>query len=306
MFTRLAASGLLVWACCAARAQTAESPAFEAAVIKPSAPPTGGRMFMRMTGGPGHGDPAQITYVNVTLKMVLTTAYGVKQYQISGPPWLDTERFDITAKIAPGATEAQFKLMLQNLLAERFGMKLHHETKDLPVFALVVGKNGPKMTESKPDPERDAILKGLADGGPPPAPGRGGRGGGNFGTRIMFNGGRMHLEANYQTMGNLCDMLSNQLGLPVEDHTGLTAHYDLALDFMPDMRVVAVPPGMPMPMPPPGGGDGGGGGAAGASESSGPTLESAVQEQLGLKLERRKGPADFLVIDHMEKTATEN
>lgn len=81
------------------------------------------------------------------------TAYGVKNYQISGPPWLDTERFSIVAKAPPGAAKEQVLVMWQNLLAQRFQLKLHRETNDIPIYELVVGKNGPKLKESAPDPE---------------------------------------------------------------------------------------------------------------------------------------------------------
>ena len=104
-----------------------------------------------MRGGPGSPDPGQITYSNVSLKQVLTNAYGIKSYQISGPKWLDSERFDIVAKIAMGSTKEQFQMMLQNLLAERFKLAVHHETKELPIYALVVGKGGPKLKETVDD-----------------------------------------------------------------------------------------------------------------------------------------------------------
>ena len=86
------------------------------------------------------------------MKNVLTNAYGVKGFQISGPGWLDSERYDIVAKLPRGATKAEFMVMLQNLLAERFKLTLHREKKDLPMYALVVGKNGPKLKESVEDP----------------------------------------------------------------------------------------------------------------------------------------------------------
>ena len=140
---------LIIFTSCAAFGQAAaESPTFEVASVKPAEPQTGMGIRVMMRGGPGSADPGQITYSNVSLKNVLTIAYAVKGYQISGPKWLDSERFDIVAKIAKGATKEQFQLMLQNLLAERFKLTLHHETKELPMYALVVGKGGPKLKES--------------------------------------------------------------------------------------------------------------------------------------------------------------
>src|SRR3954451_10262547 len=129
----------IVSMCCAAYAQDAAGqPTFEVASVKP-APPQSGHMFrIGMSGGPGTPDPGRINFENVSLKNVIMRAYNVKGYQISGPSWLDSERFDITAKVPAGATKEQFQLMLQNLLAERFKLQLHRESKQMPVYALVV------------------------------------------------------------------------------------------------------------------------------------------------------------------------
>src|SRR5262245_6496527 len=121
------------------------SPSFEVASVKPAAPQQAGMFRIGMRGGPGTPDPGQLTYNNVALRNVIMNAYDVRTYQINGPKWIDSERFDIVAKIPPGTSKEDFRLMLQNLLAERFGLKLHKETKDLPSYALVVGKNGPKL-----------------------------------------------------------------------------------------------------------------------------------------------------------------
>ena len=103
-------AGLIIFTSCAAFGQAAaESPTFEVASVKPAEPPTGMGMRVMMRGGPGSADPGQITYTNVTLKNVLMNAYAVKGYQINGPKWLDSERFDIVAKIPKGATKEQFQ-----------------------------------------------------------------------------------------------------------------------------------------------------------------------------------------------------
>jgi uncharacterized protein (TIGR03435 family) len=274
-----------------------------------------------------------LTYTNVSLKNILMNAYGVKGYQINGPKWLDSERFDIAAKIPKDTTKEQFKLMLQNLLAERFKLTLHHETKELPMYALVVGKGGAKLKESVED--GTAAPGGAAQGGgageppPPPPPARPlgdaagpavmGRmrvgadgmpqlppGVGRNGLMMMIMNGRMRMVGNHQSMTALTEMLGNQLGLPVEDASGLKANYDFTLDFSPDgLNGAMGPMGMMPPPPPP---DGGPGGApmAGAPEVGGPTIFAALQEQLGLKLEQKKGPVDLLVIDRLEKVPTEN
>jgi uncharacterized protein (TIGR03435 family) len=303
---------LMVWT---ASAQTGDAPTtFEVASVKPAAPIMGGMIRVRMAGGPGSPDPGQINYSNVTLKNVLMSAYNVKGYQISGPSWLESERFDIVAKVPKGATKEEFRVMLQNLMAERFKLKLHRESKELPIYALVVGKNGVKMKETpKDDPAADVAkgpqtpppgafgegeprLRMGKDGMPQMPPGGPGRGG----MMMMGNGGKMRMQASKQKVTQIVEMLGNQLGRPVVDQTGLTADYDFTLEYAPD-DTMRGPAGM-MPPPP----DGGGGGAPAPSDSTGPSLMSALQEQLGLKLEPKKGPIDLLVIDSLEKVPTEN
>jgi uncharacterized protein (TIGR03435 family) len=126
----------------AAWAQSAP-PAFEVASVRPVKSGFKDRKSMTV-------DPGRITYTNVSLKDCIQAAYGVKTYQISGPGWLDTERYDVAAKAADAAAEPQLMRMLQTLLAERFQLKLHHETKDLAVYSLVVGKNGSKLQTGDP------------------------------------------------------------------------------------------------------------------------------------------------------------
>jgi len=125
----------------------AKGETFEVASVKqsPPVPPAGGVYFGPPRGGPGTPDPEQITWTYALMKTVLMTAYDVKNYQINGPAWLDSERYDIAVKIAPGATKEQVGVMWQNLLAERFGLKVHHESKEFQVSELVVGKDGAKL-----------------------------------------------------------------------------------------------------------------------------------------------------------------
>jgi uncharacterized protein (TIGR03435 family) len=304
-------AGLTALTAWAAIAQTGEaSPTFEAASVKPSAPMTGNRLMVRMQGGPGTPDPGQITYTNVAMKNLLMLAYNVKGYQISGPGWLESERFDIMAKIAKGATKEQFQVMMQNLLAERFKVKLHRESKDLPIYALVVGKNGVKMKESpKDEPAAAQDMAGRGGGsfgGPEIKMGKDGipqlpKGGMGRGGMIMMGmGGKMKLQGSKQALTQIAEMLTNQFGRAVVDQTGLTANYDFELEFVPDETTRM--PGMDH-MPPPSS-DGGGG--PNASDGAGPSLMTAIQEQLGLKLESKKGPIDLLVIDSVEKVPTEN
>jgi uncharacterized protein (TIGR03435 family) len=325
MRTAILCAGLIISTSCAAFGQgAAESPTFEVASVKPAEPQPEGMMRVRMSGGPGTPDPGQLTYTNVSLKNVLTNAYDVKEYQINGPNWLDGERFDIVAKIPQGTTKEQFKLMLQNLLAERFKLALHHETKELPIYALVVGKGGPKLKEAV---EEDAAAPQGAAAPPPPPPGRDeagpvrlkmdadgmpqlpsgmGRNGVMMMTVLNGSGGlRTRMVCKGQPVSALLATLSSQLGRPVVDATGLKAKYDITLDFAPDgLKGTAIM--MPPPPPQHDGAPGGGGPMASAPDAGGPTIFTALQEQLGLKLEQRKGPVDLLVIDRMEKVPTEN
>ena len=197
--------------------------------------------------------------------------------------------------------------------AERFKLSLHHETKDQPIYALVVGKNGVKMKET---PEAPATDSGPSGDGPPPAPklpdgpvrftmgangapklppGMAGK------AMVMMNGtgGKMTMTASGQTTAQLVDMLANQLGKPVVDNTGLTKKYDYSLEFTPEEGARGGMMGMQMHAA-------GDGNAQAPPAESGPSLFTAVQEQLGLKLEQKKGPVDTLVIDRIEKTPTEN
>ncbi len=336
----LAGVGLVLLVSCASQAQapTEETPAFEVASIKPAAPQPAGMLRVMMRGGPGTPDPGQLTYTNVTLKNILMNAYDVKGYQIQGPGWLDSERYDVMAKIPKGATKEQFRLMLQNLAAERFKVALHRDTKEMPVYSLVVGKNGPKMKESVEDP---APKDGAGSEGGPSAGNTGGAAlaprpldphgpvvsgripvgkdgmpqlppGSPKGTMMMMmNGGRFRMNASGQTMVGLVNMLANQLGRPVIDNTGLTGKYDFTLDFAPEEggRMPGPMGAMPIQAPSHAGEGGGGGGGPLASQPEGQpglSLFTAVQEQLGLKLEQKKGPVELIVIDRAEKVPTEN
>jgi uncharacterized protein (TIGR03435 family) len=319
---------------------------FEVASVKPAAPQGPGRFMIGMRGGPGNGDPGRITYNNVSLQDLMTTAYGVKRSQISSEPaWLDTERFDITAKVRPGASKEEAKVMLQNLLADRFKLVIHRETREMPMYALVVGKSGPKLKESPPD---TAAAPAPPDGdhdAPPPPPMMGGRGPMQMGKDgcpegppdvgnrprnfMMITPFGACMIASNQTMSDLADVLSNDFDRPVTDLTGLKGKYDFHLRFDPSslggrmggMMKMGPPPGGMVA----GGAAGPGGGMATASgqgrgdtvgmgpatqtmdpQEMPPTIFAALQEQLGLRLEPKKGPAALLVIDHVEKAPTEN
>jgi len=336
MRTTILGACLTLAASCSAMAQTAGEPlSFEVASIKPAAPMQPGRMMMGSKGGPGSADPGHLTYTNLSVKNMLVNAFGVKPYQISGPAWLDTERFDVVAKVPQGATKEQVKVMLQNLLKDRFKLEVHHEAKDMPMYALVVGKNGPKMKESPPDdpasaatgttgpnPNDDVPTKLAApvkitmgpDGMPQFPAGMAPKKGCMQMMMGTPSGMKAHMVCTKQTMQALVVQLSNQMDKPVSDLTGLTANYDFTLDFAPDEnRMMAMMPAggaavaFTRDVSGPGPGPGPGGPYANNNEPPAvPPLAAAVQEQLGLKLEQKKGPVDLIVVDKMEKVPTDN
>jgi uncharacterized protein (TIGR03435 family) len=270
-------------------------------------------MMMGRRGGPGTKDPGLFSCNNCNLSMLITQAYNIKSYQLSLPGSLDTDRFDISAKVPDGATKEQFRLMLQNLLAERFKLALHREPKEMQVYDLVVLKSGLKIKEAVEEPAKDAD----ADA-PPPSPlaGRGGRGPnldkdgypvipkGCNGCIMVVGGGKARMHMEKETMQGFADMLSDQQSRPVTDATGLKGKYDFDVTF--DMDRMGM--GRGGPPPPPGGGAAGSGGDSPLSADSdmGVPLAGAIQSQLGLKLESKKGQVEMIVVDHAEKVPTEN
>jgi uncharacterized protein (TIGR03435 family) len=242
---------------------------------------------------------------------------------------MNADRFDILAKMPEGSNKDQVPDMLQTLLAERFKLTLHHDTRDTPVYALVVGKGGPKLKEAPPeDPAPIAADKPAADAAPAPgqpaassdskpaAPAKvtmkqSGKGmvinSKETGPMRMTPGenGSWRLEGDRMTMEMLTAMLSQYLDRPVVDLTELKGKYQVALDMSMDtLMAVARKAGVNVPaMAPPGGKASNP--ADAASDPTGSSLFTSVQ-QLGLKLEPRKLPYDYLVIDHVEKSPTEN
>jgi uncharacterized protein (TIGR03435 family) len=243
---------------------------FEAASVKPAPPPTPGMMKVQMGG-----DPGMVDYKNVSLKSVIARAYGMKDYQVSGPDWLDTERFDILAKIAPNTPPDQVNLMLQNLLAERFKLKAHREQKVMPVYAMVVGKGGPKLKPMEGEQE---------------------------GRMRMTIGPRGRKMSGPTTMSDLAGGLSSMMDRPVVDLTELKGTYDVDLEWVPDERegggIMAKMKAMAEAASTDPKGDPNG--------PNGLTLFGALREKLGLRMESRKSPVDIVVVDSGEKVPTEN
>jgi uncharacterized protein (TIGR03435 family) len=275
MHRTIAGMALVVMASVGLWGQAAAPLTFEVASIKPAAQDARGTMIRMMPGG-------ALTVTNATLRLLVTVAYDVRDFQISGGPgWVGSERYDVNAKAESSASsesvpedprnmtdaqrktnQEQMRQRLQALLADRFQLTIHRETKEAPVYALVVAKNGPKLQESK-------------EGGP----------------RLMM--GRGQLNGQGALMEMLANVLSGQLGRPVLDKTGLQGKYDFKLEFTPDPGQGAEPfgglgPGPDAPPPP---------------DPNGPSIFAAIQEQLGLRLESTKGPVEMIVIDRVEKSS---
>ena len=267
--------------------QSSQNATFEVASVKrsPPVPPTGGVYFGPARGGPGTPDPGQITWTYATLRGLLMTAYDVKEYQISGTPdWMNTERYDIIAKVPEHASREQVRVMWQNLLAERFGVMLHHESKEFQVEELVIGKGGSKLKETALDPAT------LIDPGPPTFDKNRELAGPGYVTTFNMINGEAHTVAKGQPLSKLTAMLGNMLRRPVIDKTGLTGKYDFSLDFRMDLRAIGT-----------------GGAAPGDNAPDpGPDITAAVQQQLGLRLVPGKAMLDLLVIDKAEKVPTDN
>jgi uncharacterized protein (TIGR03435 family) len=230
-------------------------PQFEAASIKPSKSTDRRRL--------NDSKPELFRVYNATARWLIQQAYGIKAFQIQGgPPWAGSDLFDIVAKPQALVNSEQLKTLLQSLLAERFQLEVRHETREAPVYALLVGKNGAKskvaaVTEG---PVRVVIRRGL-------------------------------LDAPAMDMAGLAGMLSEFTGVKVLDQTGLTGRYAVRLQWIPDENQVAMFQSMGVPE----------GYGAPAPDPMGATLFAALQEQLGLRLESQKGPVDMLVIEHIER-----
>lgn len=309
-FTRLAA--IAAFCANAAFSQTAKTPEFDAASVKPAAPQGDGRMMVGMRGGPGTGDVGHATFTNMSLMNLITKAYDVKEYQVTGPSWLGAERYDLETTEPADTTKEQFGLMLQKLLADRFHLTLHHESKEFQGYELVVTKGGSKLKESSPE---DAAFD-PAKAGPPSEPGRGGplkldakgfipldHPGMLMRFQMNPKGGAIaHMSARAQTLDRLSEMLGNEVKRPVVDKTGLKGKYDFTLEYAAE-NLPMPGGGPPPPGPPPSGPPAA---AAENPDDLAPTITTAIQQQLGLRLDAKKIQLDVLIIDKADKVPTEN
>ncbi len=241
-------------------------PAFEVASVKPNTSDDH-RASMRMGG-------SELLLNNFSLKRLIMLAYDVKNFSISGPDWLDNVRFDVAAKPPAGMTREQLKPMLRALLEERFKLQVHRESKTMTGYALVVGKGGLKVKE---------LEESVGDNN------------GNAGSQISV--GRGQLTASRMTMKSLADWLQNPVDRPIADMTEIKGSFDIKLEWTPEENPVMAAAH---------------GAATGPNEGAerkadaGPTIFTALQEQLGLRLQTQKVPVDTVIIDRVERTPTEN
>jgi uncharacterized protein (TIGR03435 family) len=298
MRTLIEYSAIVALLSSAAAAQTpAATPTFEVAVIKPSLPMAEAIPLLRegkLKAGVSI-DRARVDMGFVTLTDLIVAAWKIKPHQISGPDWLSMQRFDIQARLPDGAVEDQLPQMLQGMLADRFGLKTHTESRVLSAFALVVGKNGAKLPPSTlpPDPEPARGLTTLTPSAGGTLTASAGPGGP---TRMTMGPNGLQLVMLKAKISALADMLTSILGKPVVDRTGLTGDYQITLDIpQSDVANVARALGM-----------GGPATTIGAPiDPGGGSMFQAV-EQFGLRLDSRKEQIETLVIDHMERLPTPN
>jgi uncharacterized protein (TIGR03435 family) len=305
--------GAPMLALAAGQSQRADAPAqpqpqFEVASIKPNKSGDGRMMMGVQPGG-------RLNAINVTLKMLIRNAYQVQDFQIvGGEKWINDDRFDVIAKAEDGDTENPFRatntgepsrgqLMMRSLLAERFKLAVHDETREMPIYALVLahndGKLGPQIQKSSVDCQAMSRSRGPGAGsgtgpgagpgaGPGPADGKAMQGPPGPGDRMPcgIRVGPGNMSVGGVPLSQFAASLGMWVGRIVVDKTGLTGNYDFNLTWTPD-QMPQRPPGMGGPEPPP-------------IDPNGPSIYTAVQEQLGLKLDSQKGPVTVLVIDHAE------
>ena len=259
-------------------AQTPATAAFEVASVKPNKTGDGRVMLGLQPGG-------RFNATNVPLRMLLRQAFNVQEFQlVGGPDWIGSDRFDVVAKAPEGGefNADAMRPMLRSLLIERFKLAFHNESREMPIYALMKaradGRLGPNLVPAAVD---CAAMRGRRSGGPPPAPPQPGQ---KMECGFMMGPGRMN--AGGMPMSQLAQALSPQVGRIVLDKTELTGNYDFEMTYAPEG--FAGPPPLLNGAPPP-------------VDPNAPTLFTALQEQLGLKLDSQRGPVDVVVIDRVEQ-----
>ena len=245
-------AGLLVLGACGAFGGPAEAPAFEVASVKAIA----------AAGGEGRGhemvtpSPSGVTMRNIALKSVVGWAYHLQSIQIVGPAWLDNDRYDIVAKASGEVPKDTLRQMMQTLLAQRFKLEFHRDTKEMPAYVISIAKTGLKIKNSETTGEMD-----------------------------VKPNGKMGAAFSRVSLAQLTEMVSSQLQGVVVDQTGLKGTYDFTLDMSTLISSDFHPTSM---------------------EDVITLIAQAASEQLGIKIEQKKVPAERLLVDHMERAPVEN
>jgi uncharacterized protein (TIGR03435 family) len=260
------------------RSQDRLAETFEVASIKPS----GAQSVRGWEGGLGTKDPGRYHFGLAAPLDLIMVAYHVDPFQISSKTPLTQPQFDLDAKTPPGATKEQFRAMMQNLLAERFHLKMHIESKEFPGYELVVSKTALKLTDAAGSSGPETTRPARDEGFPVLPPGRPGM------AATMSDSGDyilIRMRSRRQPVSALARMISVPDEPPVADKTGLTGTYDFTLEYTREPRGVT-----PVDAPPP----------------AAPDLFQALQQQLGLQLVAKKLPFDVVVIDSIDKMPTAN
>jgi uncharacterized protein (TIGR03435 family) len=261
---------------------TSVRPAFEVASIKPSKSDEQGTYLRRQPGGLYRATNAQVRALIASAYLNEFPPKGGRIF--GGPGWIDREHFDIEAKAEGNPSREEVNLMAQSLLEDRFKLVVHRETRQLPIYALVrskAGRTGPQLVEHS-----DSSKCTDPAAGPPSAPHPGEAMPAFCGGFFMIPGaGALRESGNGITMDMMVQFLTQSLDRTVLDRTGLGGVFDFTLEFAPELGPAFQP----------------GANATASDPSAPPSIFTAIQEQLGLKLEPRKGPVDVVVIDHVER-----
>jgi len=275
------------------RAQTVSPElTFEVASVRLAPPPDGTTPARHLSGipGPDNDDPGRFS-ARVNLLNLVTIAYDIPVYRLSEQCDLGLVRVDVEAKMPVDTTREQFDAMLQNLLAHRLGLKVHWASKPIETYSLVVAKGGSKLKPAEPDSPQDSVdvskngnpsPTGIRlDGFPIPPPGNGP-------WFAQTPDGKIGMRGHNQTIPELIGEIGGRtLDGPLTDATGLTGKYNYTLFWSMSANLAALNP-------------------LSAAEPDGPSIFDAVQDQLGLKIEKTRGPVQVLVVDHVDKKPTEN
>jgi uncharacterized protein (TIGR03435 family) len=239
---------------------------FEVASVKPAQ-----QTMIGCRGGPGTSDPGLWSCGNVSLANILSMAYDLQRVQFQPPDWMSDSRYDVVARMVPGTTKEQFRQMQQDLLVKRFHLQFHYEPKEMPVSELTVVKRGLLKESAAPAPPQRDFVQGP----------------------LSSLDGSVHWNVTNVSMEEITPIFALQVGGPVTDATGLKGRYDLSLawyrEIPPELKARLEAMGETV-----------------TTGGAGPTFRQAVQDQLGLKLDVRKGMVPVMLIDHADKVPVAN